>query len=444
MNTPIYDFVTQYAHKSGIRLHMPGHKGKGDTERLDITEIEGADSLYEASGIIFESEQNAGSLFGADTFYSAEGSSLSIRAAMYLISLYARSIGKKPSILAARNAHKTFISAVSLIDLQVNWIYPKCSSYLSCEACAEDIEAHLKECEEKPTALYITSPDYLGNILDIKAISDICHKYGVLLVVDNAHGAYLKFLPTSMHPIDLGADICCDSAHKTLPVLTGGAYLHISKNAPKIFKESAKEALSLFGSTSPSYLILASLDRANAYLSGDYKERLERFVGVIERIKERLKASGHTLHGSEPLKITLKTKPYGYYGYEMAKILEEKGIFPEFSDPDFLVLMLTPEISDMELFKMTHALVTTPQKAPIEEKSPDFFIPKVRMSPREAMLCEKETVELDRTLGKTLGAVTVGCPPAVPILVMGEIIDENAIECFKYYGADRLRIIKEV
>lgn len=119
-------------------------------------------------------------------------------------------------------------------------IPPSGGSYHRCAVTPEAVKAALSACRAKPAAVYLTSPDYLGNILDIKGIAEICHKAGVPLAVDNAHGAYLKFLPESLHPIDLGADICCDSAHKTLPVITGGAYLHISNSAPPLFAEQAK------------------------------------------------------------------------------------------------------------------------------------------------------------------------------------------------------------
>jgi arginine/lysine/ornithine decarboxylase len=116
---------------------------------------------------------------------------------------------------------------------------------------------------------------------DIKSISAICKKHGVLLIVDNAHGAYLEFLSEPMHPIKLGADICCDSAHKTLPVLTGGAYLHISPESAKLFADKAKKSLALFGSTSPSYLILQSLDAANKYIADGYREKLAEFIKAV-------------------------------------------------------------------------------------------------------------------------------------------------------------------
>ena len=215
MNTPICDFVRNYADSHQLRLHMPGHKGIGalGVEHLDITEIEGADVLYRAGGIIKASEANASGLFGtALTKYSTEGSSLSIRAMLYLATLYAKSRGQEARILAGRNAHHTFMTAAALLDLQVEWLYPEhWKSLVSCDISADFLDRVL-DTPDKPVAVYITSPDYLGNVADIAGLSEVCHKHGVLLLVDNAHGAYLNFLPENRHPIALGADICCDSA----------------------------------------------------------------------------------------------------------------------------------------------------------------------------------------------------------------------------------------
>ena len=223
MNTPICDFVKKYARSDGVRLHMPGHKGASilGFEKYDITEIGGADSLYEADGIIAESEKNASKLFGCPTFYSTEGSSQCIRAMLHLICAGARKNGRKPVIAAGRNAHKTFISAAALIDFDIIWLTSAEDSYLSCTIDANSIEKLLESSDVRPDAVYVTSPDYLGNMADVEKIAALCHRHGVILAVDNAHGAYLGFLVKS--PIDLGADLFCSSAHKTLPVLTGGA-----------------------------------------------------------------------------------------------------------------------------------------------------------------------------------------------------------------------------
>ena len=442
MDTPICDFARKYAEKGALRLHMPGHKGNGHLgiERLDITEFDGADSLYEADGIIKKSEENASALFGANTFYSAEGSSLSIRAMLYLSVLYAKKVGRKPLILAGRNAHKTFINTASMLDFDVEWLFGE--NYLSCDISADYFDEKIRNMNEKPSAVYITSPDYLGNMVDIKEIADVCHKHGTLLLVDNAHGAYLKFLDKSLHPIDLGADMCCDSAHKTLPVLTGGAYLHISKNIDTWFLKNAKTALSMFGSTSPSYIILQSLDMANTYIADEYRFKLSRFSMAVAKCKERLAEHGFDVIGNEPLKITVGTKPYGYTGREIKDILAERNIVCEFYDDDFVVLMLTHDIGIDGLKQIEDAFFTLPKKPCIKSKPPKLNPPERVMSIRDAVFSENETVSAEKSEGRILSLSSVGCPPAVPIVVCGERIDKTAIENFKYYGIENIIVVK--
>ena len=442
METPICDFVRGYAQSDALRLHMPGHKGAAflGMEQLDITEIDGADSLYEAQGIIRQSEENASALFGSETYYSTEGCSQCIRAMLYLTVLQAKQQGKRPLIAAGRNAHKSFVGAAALLDFDVLWLYPnEADSYLSCDLDAQTLDAVLAE--KKPVAVYLTSPDYLGNVADVAALAEVCHRHDCLLLVDNAHGAYLRFLQPSRHPIDLGADICCDSAHKTLPVLTGGAYLHIAKGAPRVFREQAKNALMLFGSTSPSYLILQSLDAANAYLADGYAQKLEAFAAKLQRLKDKLTAHGYTLQGNEPLKLTVSAKDYGYTGRQLADILLEQQVVCEFSDPDFLVLMLTPETGEEGLKRLEAALLCIPRKPAIAEKPPVFHSCTAAMPIREAVLSPCETVPVEKSIGRVLAAASIGCPPAVPIVVCGERIDEAAAACFSYYGVKTCTVV---
>ena len=440
MNTPICDFVKNYISQNSKRLHMPGHKGCGllGFEAFDITEIAGADSLYEAEGIIKESEQNASTLFGCDTFYSTEGSSHCIRAMLYLALTF--SGGKNKKIAAGRNAHKSFLTAAALLDLSVDWLCGRGNNYLSLNLNATDIESYLSSCKERPIALYLTSPDYLGNRLNIKEIAAVCHKYGVLLLVDNAHGAYLKFLSNSEHPIDLGADMCSDSAHKTLPVLTGGAYLQINKELDPFFKENAKAALSLFGSTSPSYLILQSLDAANIYLC-EFKSELNNFIPKLKKVKKSLVNSGFVLVENEPLKITVSAKAYGYLGFELYDYLARKNLIAEFCDKDFITFMFTPKNSDLDLKLLETALLELPKRSAIESATPIFHLPPKRLSVRQAVFAKNETVDVKSALGKICGVPIVGCPPAIPIVICGEEITESVIERFEYYGIKKCSVI---
>ncbi len=440
MKTPIRDFLLSYANSNPVRMHMPGHKGRGEIEKYDITEVAGADSLYDANGIIAESERNASQLFGAQTFFSTEGSSLAIRAMLYLAVSYAATHGLSRRILAARCAHKVFVSASALLDFDIEWIESQ-GSILSADVSAEDVERHLTNSSEPPLAVYITSPDYLGGVVDIEGISRVCKKHGVLLLVDAAHGSYMKFLPQSEFPTDLGADMCASSAHKTLPVLTGGAYLHISQNDTHGFAVRAKEALSLFGSTSPSYLILASLDDANRILNGTFRQDLSSLVDKIKEIKHKLADYDFDVISKEDMKIALATKRIGYYGYELAKILFASGIEVEFSDPDYLVLMPSPSDPNA-IFQAADVLLSVEKKEPIltpAPKAPESF-PK--MKAREAIMRESELIETDSALGRILASPSVSCPPAVPILVSGELITEEAISAFRYYGIEKIKVIK--
>ena len=416
---------------------MPGHKGHGPlgVEALDITEISGADSLYEAQGIIAKSEENASRIFGCPTFYSTEGTSQCIRAMLYICLLHAKKQGKRPLISAGRNAHKVLLTAAAMLDFEIHWLWPgESGSYLCCPITPADLEEQLSSMAEKPVAVYITSPDYLGNMLDVASLAEVAHKHGCLLVVDSAHGAYLKFLPQSLHPTDLGADLCCASAHKTLPVLTGGAYLHTSP----ALAAAAKNALALFGSTSPSYLILQSLDSVNPLLSGEFPQKLARSVSAVELLKANL--MGYRFLGQEPTKLTIDAKAHGYTGTQLAQLLRENSVECEFADPDYVVLMCG---TDTEFTALEAILASIPAKTPIICKPPQLSHPKKILSIREATLSPHEMISAEKAYGRILASPTVGCPPAVPIVVCGEEIHQDAIQAFRYYGIESCCVVSE-
>ena len=259
----------------------------------------------------------------------------------------------------------------------------------------------------------------------------------------NAHGAYLKFLPDCRHPMEQGADLCCDSAHKTLPVLTGGAYLHIKDDT---LAKQAKNALSLFGSTSPSYLILQSLDAANAVLDDPgYSQKLTELSSIADDVRKRL--AQHSIcadYGDEPLKITVLPKQFGYTGTEMAEVLHMNNIECEFSDPDHLVLMLTPANTKKDLQKLTEVLTAIPRREAILTPAPLVSRPEKVLSIRQALFSSSELIPAAHSEGRILAAASVGCPPAVPVLVSGERIDEQAIRCFSYYGIEYCRVVTEL
>ena len=443
MTTPIADFIRDYAVSGLSRLHMPGHKGVGllGCEGLDITEVKGADALYEAEGIIARSEENATGLFGSGrTVFSTEGSSQCIRAMLYL-ALTNRPKGAKPVVVAARNVHKAFVYACALLDLEVVWLAPEgdARSLCSCRITAQTLEQTLNNMDVPPCAVYLTSPDYLGGRADIAALAKVCHHHGTVLAVDNAHGAYLHFLDTPVHPLDLGCDICCDSAHKTLSVLTGGAYLHIGKNAPEGLAKNAKSAMALFGSTSPSYLIMASLDLCNRALAEDFSTTLRGCVEKLDGLRAALTENGWQLEDTDPLRVTVNA-PAGMTGTQLADRLRAHGVECEYADPEYLVLMATPSNTQEDFDRVIAALGVNTAPAALREPLPVAIGERV-LSIREALFAPHETISAAEGLGRICAATTVSCPPAIPIAVSGEVIGQAAMELFRHYGVETLDVI---
>ncbi len=448
ISTPICDFVQHYAESNPARFHMPGHKGAGPLgcEARDITEIDIADDLYAPKGVIAQSEANASRLFGARSFYSTEGSSLAIRA-MLALALRGATGNQRPLVLAGRNAHRAFLSAAALLDFDVQWLSPAPGdAYHSCRVEATDVEAALDALGGRCRAVYLTSPDYLGHTCDIAAISEVCRRRGALLLVDNAHGAYLRFLPGgSRHPISLGADLCCDSAHKTLPALTGAAYLHLNPRLGTALRLGAspaqvRQAMAMFGSSSPSWLILQSLDACNRYLD-TFSRVLTGFLPKLDALKAELTAHGYALVGDEPMKLTLSARPFGYTGDALAEALMAAGVFCEFHDPDHVVLMPAPQNTDADLERLKSALLSLSRRPALAQDAPAYRAPKAALSIREAAFAPRETLPARQCEGRVLAAPALSCPPCVPVAVCGEVIDADVIERLLYYGIDACDVV---
>lgn len=442
MNTPIYDFLKKYAQSGTLRCHMPAHKGYSDIPELsdmyalDITEISGADSLFEADGIIAQSEKNMSGLYGtAGTVYSTGGSTLCIQTMLYII----KSENRK--IFAVRNVHRAFMNVSALLDLDVEWILPEYSGgILSGNINLSDVEEALAGCPE-PSALYVTSPDYTGKTADISALAGICHRYGARLIVDNAHGGHLKFLPEDIHPITLGADMCCDSAHKMLPALTGSAMLHTS--VPE-YVPLLKQAMNMFGSTSPSYLIMMSLDLCNRYITERIRSDINRNLVFIENLRKSF-SDRLVFADGEPFHITIKAGESGLNGNELAELLRRNGAECEYSDKSLVILLMSPVCTKHDYEKLSDALavaVAECEKIPPYTMDFEIRLPERATSIREAVFSECETVPVEKAEGRICASVKVPCPPAVPIIASGERIDRNSINIFVKYGIRDVIVVK--
>ena len=426
MRTPIHDFLKSYAARGTLRLHMPG--GKGSPYLHDITEISGADVLYESSGIIRESEDCAAALFGAAaSCYSCGGSTLAIQA---MLAAASAATGRC-RIAAGRCSHRSLVSAAVLLGLDIDWIYP--DEFPSGAVTPERVEAALTP---GTAAVFVTSVDYLGGEWDIAGISEVCRRHGVLLLADNAHGAYKVF--TGDHPIALGADMTADSAHKTLPALTGAAYVHL---ADASFREPVKSAMALFGSSSPSYLMLESLDLCNRFIAEEREAALAALNGVSE-LKKALTAEGIPLRQSDAMRIVIDANALGYTGAEYAELMRKAGAECEMGGGRFAVLLLSVSQRAEDFGRALEIIKSLPRRAPIAPRDIPVIRPERVMPPREAYLSPSETVPVSRAAGRVCSGIQSPCPPCVPIVMPGERISSEAAGIMESYGISVIGTVK--
>ena len=434
MNTPLFDMIKEYAERDMTRAHTPGHSGKGglpkeyrDFMKYDLTEIKGLDELYRPNGVILKAENLCKDVFGSGaTLFSAGGCTLAIQTMLSL----AASDGD--TVVCARNVHAGVLNACAFIGADVRFVLPDENDDFRINAA--DIENALINTNAK--AVILTSPNYYGALSDIKSISNFCRRHGAKLLVDNAHGTHLiKF---GLHPITLGADMSADSAHKTLPVLTGGAYLQIKDGA---LYRKAKSNMSVFGSTSPSYPIMASLDIARDFLKSDESDKL--FFALKDRV-QKLKLAAHkngirTVGGlCDPTRLTLDL---GKNAEKYADIFRRNGVEPELCDGRYIVLILTV-FHDERDFKRIESAIGECECAGTP-KYDMFTLPKRTMSLRQAMFSESETVDISKAIGRISAENTFCCPPGTASVVCGEIIDENAINRLILSGKSSVSVVKE-
>ncbi len=438
MKTPLYEAAEGYILKDTSRMHMPGHKGRIDgafasAAPFDLTEIPGMDSLYECSGAIRRTERMYSGIYGSgDSLLSAGGASLCIQT---MLALYR---GRK--LAAGRMIHSSAVAAMALLDIDPVWIYPE----------AEDEKAPVpppvtpadakKALEKGAEAVYVTSPDYFGNICDISGISKVCREYGASLLVDNAHGAHLKFLEEDIHPMTLGADACADSLHKTLPVLTGGALLHLKD--PSLYSE-AKEKMRLFGSTSPSYLIMLSADMLLEKLDGEIRTGLRRLCGMTGAVREKAGALGMISYGNDPARLTLSACALGYDGKAFAGYLREHGIEPEYAGGDVVILMPSVCSGEEDFNRLERVLESIPAGRPVPAGTGSLLQPAEKACTiRNAVFAPYETVPAGRAAGRISAELYSPCPPGIPIIIPGEKITESIAEKLEKERPDGIKVCR--
>ena len=435
MPTPLYDALREYAGKNPGRFHMPGHKGKFlpapelmGLASIDVTELSPTGNLYEA-GEPFDSAQRLwAELFGFDCCQLLTGgSTMGIHTGL---ALCARP-GEK--VLMDRGCHRAAFNALSLLDLEPVWLERPWleSENLVGPISPEDVEKAMDRDPEIKT-ICITSPTYAGVLSDIGAISRIVHARGGKLFVDGAHGAHLPFL--GLDPFR-GADAVAVSAHKTLPAMGQSALLFVNGIDPDRVRRTA----SIFGSSSPSYPMLASMDLARDWLLGEGKWEYRRTACRVFEFRRGFPSLGVGFP-LDPCRLTLKVKD----GPAFARALEERGIYPEMEDGGHVVFICTAQDSDGDLYRLELALVELLDRMGDCAPIPAPPLPERTLSPRIALFGPSRTLPLRDCEGEIAACQIAPYPPGVPVVAPGERISKKELAYLREIGYNMLSEVRVV
>ena len=423
MRRPMHETLTRLLGRDS--LHMPGHKGAApfgpaDLYALDCTEIPLTDDLYAASGCIREAEDLYARAAGAErTVFLHNGSTEGVHV---MLQLWAR---EGDTVLLPRNVHLSAVHACVLGGLKPAWIPVRRTADDYFYVDETDVLAALRAHPEAK-ALLLTRPDYYGGMLPLRRIAQEAHRMGIRLAVDEAHGAHLPWLKGFPSAGACGADAWTQSVHKTLPGLTGSAALHLANAADE---PAAMRILRREQTSSPSFLLMLSIDDARAWMESDGAEHLKRIAKAAEAFRKALAGTpyrdAHALWQKLPLTFDptrlVLDAPQG--GERLAEQLAERGFDVEMADARRAVCILTAMDEPERLGRLLDALHAIPAEArPEQTLSLPGGIPEAALTPRQAVMREGETVPLARCAGRIAAAAAGLYPPGIPLVCPGEII----------------------
>lgn len=496
----LLELLTEYAGSDAYPFHMPGHKrreipdgipgGFPDPYGIDITEIDGFDNLHHAEGILKDAMETAAAIYGADrSWYLVNGSTCGILSAVFATT---ENGGK---ILTARNCHKAVYHAICLNRLEAEYLYPEeitefgINGGIRAEDVRKALEKDAMRCAgnsgdvrgkiTKIQAVLITSPTYEGVVSDIRAIADAAHEYGIPLIVDEAHGAHLEYadqchsFPKSA--LEYGADIVIQSLHKTLPCFTQTAILHVKGKL--VDQDRVSRYLSMFQTSSPSYLFMAGMERCIRYMDGDgrngmvrYEKRLEHFMErmeglqVLEVLDREICGKYRTVAGWDPSKIVVSTmRAEDFHGEELAETLRRKyHLEMEMTAPEYVIAMTSLMDTEEGFERLGTALLEIDgalrcrmepeqqkEKGELKEKerceTPEGLESKLSHPIRRMLICEAMDADTERTaLQDTVRKVSAEFvylyPPGIPIIAPGEVFTDAIVEKIMAYKAAGLLV----
>lgn len=485
--------LTEYAGSDAYPFHMPGHKrreitdgipgGFPDPYGIDITEIDGFDNLHHAEGILKDAMDEAAAIYGTDrSWYLVNGSTCGILSAVFATT---ENGGK---ILTARNCHKAVYHAICLNRLEAEYLYPEeitefgINGGIRAEDVRKALEKDAMHCAgnsgdvrgkiTKIQAVLITSPTYEGVVSDIRVIADVAHEYGIPLIVDEAHGAHLEYadqchsFPKSA--LEYGADIVIQSLHKTLPCFTQTAILHVKGKL--VDQDRISRYLSMFQTSSPSYLFMAGMERCIRYMDGDgrnemirYEKRLERFMErmeglqVLEVLDREICGKYRTVAGWDPSKIVVSTmRAEDFHGEELAETLRRKyHLEMEMTAPEYVIAMTSLMDTEEGFERLGTALLEidgvlrrrmeSGRKEKAASETPEGLESKLSHPVRRMLICEAMDADTERTafqdtVGKVSAEFVYLYPPGIPIIAPGEVFTDAIVEKIMAYKAAGLLV----
>lgn len=462
----LYDKLTDYSRSDYYGFHMPGHKrnlelrGALPACRIDITEIEGFDDLHHSDGILKEAQELAASVYHADeTHFLVGGSTSGILSAVF------GTVNKGDKILVARNCHKSVYHAIYMHELEPVYLYPEFDEEfcLNTEVKAEDVKKALEE-HPQIRAVIIVSPTYDGVVSDIEAVAAAVHEKGLLLIVDEAHGAHLGFHSYFPENSNVkGADIVIHSVHKTLPALTQTALLHM--NGSLVNRERVRRYLHMLQSSSPSYVLMASIDSCVHVLDEGCAELFDPYVGMLESTRNSLSGLKRLrllsrAEGYDRSKIVISTKDSDIGGRELYwQLLERYSLQMEMMAGSYVLAMTSVGDREEGFERLVKALFEIDKEIDrrlcgtdrrVGEDTPDrrkragrnvwsgLRLPRIYGSAQIEKVIEAEAGKVVRVPWKeSAGSVSLEYaylyPPGTPLIVPGEQITDNAAELLCWY-----------
>lgn len=447
-NCPLYDALLEHAERNPLSFHVPGHKyGQvfpsnsaqyfQQLLKIDATELSGLDDLHAPDGPILEAETLLTNLYHVKKSFFLVNGSTSGNLTMVMSACKEGQI-----VLVQRNCHKSILNALKLAKVQPIFLEPdydmewKIAKEVRLETVQEAISLY-----PEAAALILTYPNYYGMTYDLKSMIDLAHQYGIPTLIDEAHGAhFIMGDPFPPSAVKLGADIIVESAHKTLPAMTMGAYLHFNSTLINIKK--VIEYLQVFQSSSPSYPIMASLDLARSYLATYSSRNLAYMIEEVQQFKQELaeipgiKVLEYSYQG-DLLKVTIQST-CGISGFALQKKFEKEGVFTELADPNN-VLFVLPLLKEHQfnpfktaIEKLRKALKNMSNK-PVKEYKPIYNhkISGLSVSYSEMNKLAVENIPVTEAVGRIAAEMVIPYPPGIPLLLQGESITRERLEGLK-------------